>query len=197
VAVLKIAQMGNPILRRVTDPVSKQELSSERLQRLIDDMIETMREYEGVGLAAPQVHVPRQILVIESREKGRYPAESESPLMALVNPVIVERSPERVRGWEGCLSVEGIRGIVPRHERVTVEALDRAGKPVRLELAEYPAVIAQHEIDHLQGILFLDRMEDLRSLTFMREYSRFWSGADDDEEEEEGEGEGSAAQEER
>jgi peptide deformylase len=178
-AILKIAQMGHPILRRIADPVTREELGSERIQRLIDDMVDTMREYQGVGLAAPQVHVPRQIIVIESSANDRYPSASEFPLTVLVNPVITERGEELVEGWEGCLSVEGLRGRVPRSRSVTVDALDRAGKPVRLSLSDYPAVVAQHETDHLQGVLFPDRMKDLRTLTFLREYSRFWGGGDD------------------
>lgn len=182
-SILKIAQLGHPVLRRVADPVPQGELGSERIQRLIDDMIETMREQSGIGLAAPQVYTSRQIAIIESRERGRYPADGDFPMTVVVNPVIVERSEEKVYDWEGCLSVEGLRGRVPRHARVTVEAVDRIGKPLRLQLEGFPAIIAQHEIDHLQGILFIDRMEDLRTLSFNREHSRFWSGEDGDEDE--------------
>ena len=188
-AILKIAQLGHPVLRRIGDPVTREEIASERIQRLIDDMIETMREHSGVGIAAPQVHLSRQIAVLESSEKARYPARSEFPLTVVVNPVIVERSNEMVYDWEGCLSIEGLRGRVPRNARVVVEALDRNGKTQRLELDAFPAVVAQHEIDHLQGVLFIDRMEDLRTLAFNREYSRYWLGDDEDEDEGEGEGE--------
>jgi peptide deformylase len=187
-SILKIAQLGNPVLRRVADPVPKNELGSERIQRLIDDMIETMREQRGVGLAAPQVHVSRQIAVLEASEQAGYPAEREFPLTVIVNPVVVERSEEKVYDWEGCLSIEGVRGRVPRHARVTIEALDRAGKPLKLELADFPAIIAQHETDHLQGILFIDRMADLRTLSFNREYARFQSANDEDDGPEEKEG---------
>jgi peptide deformylase len=182
-AILKIAQLGHPVLRRVGDPVTREEVASERIQRLIDDMIETMREHSGVGIAAPQVHLSRQIAVIESSERARYPVRAEFPMTVVVNPVIVERSNELIYDWEGCLSIEGLRGRVPRNARIVVEALDRNGKPQRLELDEFPAIVAQHEIDHLQGVLFIDRMEDLRTLAFNREYSRYWVGDDEDDDE--------------
>ena len=138
---------------------------------LIDDMVETMYEYEGVGLAAPQVHVPLRLAVLEvpgSDERTR----AEVPLTVLVNPQVTPVGDEKLDGWEGCLSIPGLRGRVPRFSRVVLEALDRDGRPYRVEAEDFHARVIQHECDHLDGGVYLDRMDGMRSLCFLEEWER-------------------------
>ena len=171
-AILKVARIGHPVLRAATRPVPPRELAGAELQRLIDDMIETMHEYDGVGLAAPQVHVGLRLAVLEvpaSDERAREPV----PLLVLVNPRLTPLGEERVGGWEGCLSVPDLRGLVPRHRRVRLQGLDREGAAIDLEAQGFFARVLQHECDHLDGRVYLDRMEGLRSLSFLREFQRF------------------------
>jgi peptide deformylase len=170
-SLLKIARMGNPVLRKKAAPVSTKELASADTQRLIDDLIETMREYDGVGLAAPQVHASKQILVYEVSAEGK----ERIPLTILVNPQIVPDSQEGVEDWEGCLSIPDLRGRVPRYAAVRVRALDRKGKTIEFAARGFHARVIQHETDHLMGVLFVDRMRSLASLTFLDEYGRYWA----------------------
>lgn len=172
-AILKVAQLGNPILRDQSSEVSLEQIEGRVFQQLVDDMVSTMREYDGVGIAAPQVHVGLRVLAMEVQANLRYPSEAQYPLTVLVNPVLIKRGTEMVDGWEGCLSIPGLRGLVPRHYTVNVKALDRTGKDIELHLEGFPARIVQHEIDHLDGKVFLDRMQDLTSLTFQREFEKF------------------------
>ncbi len=173
-ALLKIAKMGNPVLRKISEPVSKKEIQTAEFQRFIDDMIETMRDEDGLGLAAPQVHVSKQVVVIESLDDDRTPEAPPFPLLVLVNPVFKYLSKELRTGWEGCLSLDNLRGKVPRSRAVKLEALDRNGNPVVLDWEEFPAVVLQHEIDHLRGHLFVDRMKDMSTLTHLGEFHRYW-----------------------
>ncbi|MFQ5846101.1 MAG: peptide deformylase [Candidatus Methylomirabilales bacterium] len=174
-AILKIAQMGNPVLRRRAEPVPVQSIKSPILQKFIEDMIETMREYNGIGLAAPQVHESLQVLVIEAQENPRYPQAPNIPLTILINPRVEPVSDEVEEDWEGCLSIPDIRGKVPRHREVRVRAYDRGGKELDFSTKDFFARVIQHEHDHLQGILFPDRMPKLDTLTFMPEYHRYWA----------------------
>ena len=172
---LKIARLGHPAIRRRTEPVSSEELHSQEIQRLIDDMIETMRDAHGVGIAAPQVHASKQIIVIEvSPENPRYPNQPAVPLMVLLNPTITDHVESTEEGWEGCLSVPDLRGLVPRWTRVSVSGLDRRGQAVDLDAEGFFARVIQHEVDHLHGQVFLDRLPDLKTLTHLREYEQFW-----------------------
>ena len=173
-SILKTSKLGNPILRQVAKEVPLSELKGPAIQKLIDDMIETMHEYDGVGLAAPQVHESKQIAVIEVHNSKRYPWAPNVPLLILVNPVFLSKSEETIEGWEGCLSVEIFRGKVPRSKKVSVRFWDRNGKEQKLEAEGFPAVVIQHELDHLAGKVFLDRMPDLSTLTHLKEYERFW-----------------------
>lgn len=171
-SILKVARIGHPVLRAPALAVAVDTLRSAQIQRFIDDMIETMHEYNGVGVAAPQVHVSLRIAVIE------VPPDDERtgggvPLMVLANPVISPLSEERAVGWEGCLSVPDLRGEVPRFTRLKLEALDREGKSYVVEASDFFARVIQHECDHLEGSVYLDRMDDMRSLTFMEEFDRF------------------------
>jgi len=179
-AILKVARMGHPVLRAKALPVPPGQILSVSVQRLIDDMFETMREYAGIGLAAPQVHEGLRLFVAGVREgvvgDALAPIEDEDmPLLTLINPEITLLTEPVKEGWEGCLSVPDIRGLVPRATDIQVRALDRAGKPIAFIASGLPARVIQHEHDHLDGILFMDRMRSLASLAFMDEHRRFWS----------------------
>lgn len=174
-SILKVARLGHPVLRRRARPISSAEVAGRAVQKLIDDMIETMHEYNGVGLAGPQVHEDLRVFVaLLDDEPG-----PDSEAAVLVNPEITPRSPAVEEGWEGCLSIPDIRGLVPRHTDIGVRALDRSGRPIELRLRGFPARVAQHEADHLDGVLFLDRMTSMQSLTYLDEYSRFHSKSGD------------------
>jgi peptide deformylase len=175
-AILKVARLGHPVLRRVAQPVPLDRLRSPEVQRLIDDMIETMREYEGAGLAATQVHMPLQIAVIEVQGSPRHPDAPSIPLTVLVNPVVTPQGEEMEEGWEGCLSVPDMRGRVPRYAAVRLEHLDRQGTPASLVAKDFLARVVQHESDHLNGIVYLDRMRDLSTLSHIAEWTRHWLG---------------------
>lgn len=171
--ILKVARLGHPAIRTPSQAVPKERIGTAEIQRLIDDMVETMREYEGVGLAAPQVHVSQQIAVIEVDDNRRYPDEGPIPLTVLINPRIISASKEQAQDWEGCLSVEELRGQVPRATSLEVAAYNRKGEKVRFETRGFFARIIQHECDHLAGKVFLDRMPNLSSLTHLKEFVRY------------------------
>lgn len=175
-SVLKVARLGHPVLRRVADPVPPEAIASAEIQRLVDDLIETMIEYDGAGLAAPQVHVPKQVVVFEVDDNPRYPNAADVPLTVLINPKITPVTLEMAEDWEGCLSVPGLRGRVPRHTAVRVEAWDRAGRQLDYVARDFHARVVQHECDHLFGKVFLDRMASLASLTFLEEFGRYHGG---------------------
>jgi peptide deformylase len=172
-AILKVARMGHPILRQIAAPVAPEGILAAPVQRLIDDLIETMHEYDGAGLAAPQVHVSRQIVVFEVEGNPRYPEAPSIPLTVLVNPTVTATTEETDEDWEGCLSLPGLRGRVPRYTRVTVDAWDRGGARVHFEAAGFHARVVQHECDHLQGMLYVDRMGGMESLAFLEEWTRW------------------------
>jgi peptide deformylase len=168
-SILKVARIAHPVLRSPAKALRKEAFRDRLFQKLIDDMRETMYEYEGVGLAAPQVHEGLRLAVIElpaSDERAR----AEVPFMVLVNPVVTPLGDERENGWEGCLSIPDLRGVVPRLKRLKLDALDREGKPYSLEAQDFFARVIQHECDHLDGNVYLDRMADMRSLTFIKEF---------------------------
>jgi len=180
-AILKVARLGHPVLRQEAAPVSPEEIRSPEFQRFVDDMVETMREYNGAGLAANQVHVLKQVCVIEVHENPRYPDAPAIPLTVLVNPVVTAVTDEVEDGWEGCLSVPDMRGMVPRATAVHLRALDRDGNPIDLVAKEFFARVIQHETDHLHGIVYVDRMEDLSTLSHLAEWNRYWMGATEQE----------------
>jgi len=173
-AILKVTRLGHPVIRAPSAPVPKETIASAEIQRLIDDMIETMREYDGVGIAAPQVHVSKQLAVIEVTENRRYPGEGPIPLTILINPRILSASKKQLEDWEGCLSVNEFRGKVPRAESLEVDAYNRKGDKVRIQARGFFARVIQHECDHLVGKVFLDRMPNLQSLTHLQEFIRYW-----------------------
>jgi peptide deformylase len=168
-SILKVARMGHPVLRARARPLTRPELRNALVQKLIDDMIDTMHEYHGVGLAAPQVHEDLRVFVALLADE---PDPDTEPLV-IVNPELVPNAPATEEGWEGCLSIPDIRGMVPRLTDITVRALSREGKEIELRLQNFAARVAQHETDHLDGVLFFDRMTSMQSLTFMDEFSRY------------------------
>ncbi|PYM08866.1 MAG: peptide deformylase [Candidatus Rokuibacteriota bacterium] len=178
-AILKVARLGHPVLRKVAAPVPEGEIRSAEIQRFIDDMIETMREYNGAGLAANQVHALKQIAVIEVQKSPQHPEAPEIPLTVLVNPVVTRLTDEMMGGWEGCLSIPDMRGIVPRYTAVTLQALDREGQRIDVKANDFFARVIQHEADHLNGIVYVDRMRDLSTLTHLAEWNRYWLGDPD------------------
>jgi peptide deformylase len=183
-AILKVAHMGHPVLRTRATAVPAGDIKGARIQRLIDDMFETMREYSGIGLAAPQVHESVRIFVAGLRpSEGPIVelADDDMPFVALVNPQITMIGDKVDEGWEGCLSIPDIRGSVPRAHEIKVEALDRKGQRVQFTARGLPSRVVQHETDHLDGVLFLERMRSLETLSFMDEYQRYWTKHEDEE----------------
>jgi peptide deformylase len=175
-AILKVARLGHPILRQPARPIGAGAIRSAEIQRLIDDMVETMREYDGAGLAANQVHTLLQVAVLEVAANPRYPDAPNIPLTVLINPVVTPLTDEMEEGWEGCLSVPDMRGRVPRHTAVRLECYDREARRVELVTKDFFARVVQHETDHLNGIVYLDRMRDLSSLAHLAEWQRYALG---------------------
>jgi peptide deformylase len=180
-AILKVARLGHPVLRQLAEPVPLGEIRSKDTQRLIDDMIETMHEYNGAGLAAPQVHVLKQICVIEVDGNPRYPDAPGIPLTVLINPRVTPLTEEMEEGWEGCLSVPDMRGMVPRYTTVRLEGHDREGERIEVVAKEFFARVIQHETDHLHGTVYLDRMRDFSTLTHLAEWNKYWLGVSEQE----------------
>ena len=182
-SILKIAQMGHPVLRARARPLHPSEIRTPKVQQLIDDLFETMKEYQGVGLAGPQVHESLRLFVAgfpppppgETEEDDEDEDGARVPLMAIVNPEITVAVKETDEDWEGCLSIPDIRGRVPRARRITLRAYDRTGRRIEIEASGFTARVIQHETDHLDGVLFFDRMKNLQSLTFLEEFGRYWS----------------------
>lgn len=164
-AFLRIAQIGHPVLREPTRELTLDELKSDRWQQFIDDLVDTMHEANGAGLAANQVYEPVRICAIHVRPNNpRYPYKPAIPLTVLVNPRLTPIGEETFENYEGCLSVPNLRGVVERHARAKVSYLDREGNAHEMEVAGITAGTFQHELDHLDGKIFVDRVED--PLTF-------------------------------
>ena len=176
-AIRKIATVGHPVLRQVARELSRDELRSELTQRFIDDLVETMRDAAGAGLAANQVYEPIRITAIEINKNPRYPYKPNYPLTILVNPVLTPTTDETFLNFEGCLSVPNLRGEVRRYTGVRVRAWDRNGDDLDFEVKGLTAGTFQHEVDHLDGKVFLDRVEDTRSLTTWADFERFHMAA--------------------
>lgn len=157
--MVKIAQIGNPILRQIAAPVK--DIFAPEIQTLINTLIDTAKEANGVGIAAPQISQSYRLFVVASHPNPRYPNAPFLLPTAMINPHITTYSEEIVKGWEGCLSVCGKRGLVPRFKTITVEYFTREGKRENKQFTDFVARIIQHELDHLDGILFIDRIEDI------------------------------------
>ncbi len=168
-AILKVARMGHPVLRRVAEPVDTAAITGPEIQGLIRDMFETMREYNGVGLAAPQVHVSRRLALVGGEEDD----EGHPLVEVVINPEITPTTDELFGMYEGCLSIPGLRGWVERPAAVRAVYWNAEGERIERELEGFPAVVMQHECDHLDGVLFVDRMKNLRKLAFEEEAERF------------------------
>lgn len=165
---LAISQLGDPVLRQVAQPVYNVHDSS--IQTLIDQLLIMLDQSNGVGIAAPQVALPYRLIIVASRPNARYP---QAPLMeptVMINPQLLNHSGEVVKDWEGCLSVPGIRGLIPRYRSIEVEYVNREGRLVRQTLTDFVARIFQHELDHLNGLVFLDRLETVQDVITDQEY---------------------------
>jgi len=180
-AIRKIARLGHPVLREQTQELTREEIASPEMKRLVRDMIETMHEYGGVGLAAPQVHEPVRLAVIEfDSGNGRYDNDAGQPLLVIFNARVKVLDATLAGFWEGCLSVPGMRGYVERPSKIEVSYLDERGKPKTLVAEGFLATVFQHELDHLDGILYVDKITDKTKFAFNEEYSRHHV-ADDEE----------------
>ena len=169
-SILKVARMGHPVLRRVADPIPPDQITSPRVQQLIQDMLDTVIEYDGVGLAAPQVHHSiRLVLLCLDPDEG---------FEAWINPVLTPTTTDELVSTEGCLSVPGLRGDVSRPCGIKVEAYDHQGQAFERHLDGFPAVVAQHECDHLDGVLYVDKV-DTQTLSFIEEFRRYATEPDD------------------
>jgi peptide deformylase len=168
-AIRKVARMGHPVLRRKCVPVNPEQITSAPVQQLIRDMLETMIEYDGVGLAAPQVYEPIRLVIAGGDED----ADGKPMLRVLINPEITPTTDETLGMYEGCLSLPGLRGYVERPAAVHVEAYDERGQRIVFDSEGFPAIVLQHECDHLDGVLYPDRVTDLVKLGFEREILRF------------------------
>ncbi len=177
-AILKVARMGHPVLRARARALTPSDIRTPEVQRLIDDMFDTMHEYQGVGLAAPQVHESVRIFVAGFSPGADDEGEEEErrvPELALINPEITIVGEGTAEDWEGCLSIPDIRGRVPRAKQIIVNGYDRRGRRVELRAGGFTARVIQHETDHLDGVLFFDRMKSFETLTFLDEFGRYWS----------------------
>jgi peptide deformylase len=176
-AVREIIRMGHPTLRQRARPVTPEELSSGSLAPLVEDMVETLHHAGGIGLAAPQIDVPIRLAIIQiPGGRSRYGEIPAMPLTVFVNPAIEVIDPAAAGYWEGCLSVPGLRGFVERPQHVRVRALNLAGEHIELELRGFLATVFQHEFDHLDGVLYVDRITDTTKLMFEAEFERYQLG---------------------
>lgn len=168
--VLQITQLGHPLLRQPAQPIAN--VQDPLTQSLIDDLIATVMAANGVGIAAPQVAVAQRLFILASRPNSRYPHAPVMEPTAMINPTVTARSEEVVKDWEGCLSIPGIRGLVPRYQSIEVEYTNRQGHQQKRVLTDFIARVFQHEHDHLEGIVFLDRLETTLDLMTEQEYQR-------------------------
>ncbi len=170
--LLNIAQIGAPVLRERAAELTREQLAAPAFQQFIDDLVDTMRDANGAGLAAIQVHNPVRVCAIEVGDNPRYPYKPKIPLTILVNPVITPLSAETFDNYEGCLSVPDLRGVVQRHAEIRVSAWDRDGNAIEREVRGITAGTFQHEVDHLDATLFIDRVTDPRTLCTWKEFAR-------------------------
>lgn len=168
-----ICRMGNPILRKKTQNISKEFLLSDEFGRLMSDMADSMKHYGGIGIAAPQIGIDLQVAIIELTGLNRYGKEVDLPLTVFINPRITYLTTDTQGFWEGCLSVPGLRGFVERPEKVKVEYIDREGKEQEIVAEGFLATVLQHELDHLEGILYIDRIKDSKLISYQEEFEEF------------------------
>src|ERR1700689_1719195 len=163
-AVQPVLRMGHPLLRQGASPVA--HFSSEELLQLVADMDDTMRAQHGAGIAAPQIGVSLRVVIFEVTENPRYPHVAPVPYTVLINPIVTALDAEEEEGWEGCLSVPGMRGLVPRARRVRYQGFDLTGAAIDRSVEGFHARVVQHEVDHLDGILYPQRVRDLKDFGF-------------------------------
>ncbi len=168
--LLQITQLGRPILRRKAAAVKN--VATKEIQGLIDDLILTVKDVDGVGIAAPQVYESKRIFILASHPNPRYPKAPKMKPTAVINPKIISHSHKQLKDWEGCLSIPGIRALVPRWQTVTVEFTTRQGKVIKRQFKGFVARIFQHEYDHLEGTVFLDRVETTKDIITEKEYQK-------------------------
>ncbi|MBD2339756.1 peptide deformylase [Calothrix sp. FACHB-156] len=168
--LIPIIQLGNPILRQKASLIDN--IQSEIVKNLIEDLLVTVAQSNGVGIAAPQIAESYRLFIVASRPNPRYPNAPEMAPTAMINPKIIGHSTEVVKGWEGCLSVPGVRGLVPRYQKIQVEYTDHNGELQQQELTDFVARIFQHEYDHLEGIVFVDRLETTQDMMTEQEYQQ-------------------------
>ena len=171
--ILKVARLGHPVIRTKAQLVAVDKIKTHDFQKLLDDMVETMHEYIGVGLAGPQVHLPLQVAVLEVEKHPRYPDMPSVPLTYLINPVVTILDDTKIDEFEGCLSIPELRGQVPRFKKLHVNALGREGETLDFIAEDFHARVIQHETDHLKGEVYLDRMTDMKSLSHLLEWQRY------------------------
>ncbi len=167
---LEVIQLGHPTLR--TPACFVENVTEARIQKLIDNLIVTVKQASGVGIAAPQVACSDRVFIVASHPNPRYPHAPEMAPTAMINPQILAHSSEVTKGWEGCLSIPGIRGLVPRYQAIEVAYTDRHGKLQKQQFTDFVARIFQHEHDHLDGIVFLDRLESTLDIVTEQEYQK-------------------------
>jgi peptide deformylase len=174
-AVRPVLTIGNPLLRRVARDLTAEEIRSPELRTLIDDMVDTMHHEQGIGIAAPQIGESLQAAIIEiDVESARYPGQEPFGLRVFLNPRVTVLDAQDQGFWEGCLSVPNLRGFVERPRKVRVDYLDLQGQQRTIEAEDFLATVFQHELDHLQGVLFVDRVRDMTKLATIDDYLRYW-----------------------
>jgi peptide deformylase len=184
--VKEIIRMGHPTLRTIAEPYPSEQIGSEAFNELIEDMRETLHAAGGIGLAAPQINVSSQIAIVEILDSGtRYGEVATLPFTVFVNPRITVIEPEIAGYWEGCLSIPGMMGYVERPQHINIDYLDQNGNSASLEITGFLATVFQHEFDHLQGKLYIDRIDDLTLFSYEDEYHAFVEAEEDDTTDEE------------
>jgi len=171
-AVKPVLRMGDPRLLERAHEVER--FGTPELDELLRDMHDTMQALDGAGLAAPQIAVPLRVVIFGLKSNPRYPDAEAVPYTVLINPVITPLGQDREEGWEGCLSVPGMRGLVPRWRALHYRGYDSQGEPIDRTVSGFHARVVQHECDHLDGKLYVDRMRSMETLTFLPEFHRYW-----------------------
>ena len=178
--IREVCRMGNPVLRMKAAEISRDYLVSDDFHQLIVDMRDSMKHYGGIGIAAPQIGVSKQVAIIELPSINRYGEEVNLPFTVFVNPKLELLTDEQQGFWEGCLSVPGLRGFVERPKKLRVTFLNENGENKEIVAEGFLATVIQHELDHLFGVLYVDRIKDMKLLTYQEEYDQFLSGKEDE-----------------
>lgn len=182
-AIREVTRMGNPVLRKEAQELTPEEIKSEETKELLQDMFDTMKEEQGIGIAAPQIGVSKKVaLIAVPNDSERYPEAEESPVLFIFNPKITVIDDQLQGFWEGCLSVPGLRGFVERPRKVQIDFLDINAEPQSIVVEDFLATVFQHELDHLFGKLYVDRITDMTKLSYNEEFSKFVAGAEEAEE---------------